>query len=261
VWNIKHIKQLHLRNVEVTHEQLGNLVRFISTRPIMTQVALQSIQCVEHKNLCKGEHLDLSKHSDLEVLEIGCVQLSDIKVNVSSLKVCYVGNIPIAGNCLASLFDCLRSADLLEVFSCGLLDNESDVVSLLQTISHLVNVQYIWLANMDFEKSALNLSSGMKRLQKIVLINVTIKSAGLKTICKESKKLEQPIIIGLINCKIIPQQEFEKVKEKIRASKHFKVAIDNSSEEHHEEFVFETIEKGNDDLFEDEITRNTPQFF
>ncbi|XP_053396717.1 uncharacterized protein LOC123543647 [Mercenaria mercenaria] len=251
IWNVNHLENLYLRNIKMSHEQLNNLVAFITTRSKMKQLGLEFISCIDHKDTCVGVQLDISGHVDLKVLEIGGIHLSEVKVNVSSLEVCYVGHIPVRG-CLVSVLKCLHGAESLHVFSCGFLVDEMDVCILQQTIPLLVNVQYVWLANMNFGTGDITLSSGMKSLEKIVMINVKLTAEAVKNICKECRKVEQTVTIGLFECLVTPQFKYDRIKEKIRSSKRFKIVIDEDEDAQNKEFVFQTMNECDDSVFEDE---------
>ncbi|XP_053396706.1 uncharacterized protein LOC123556210 isoform X2 [Mercenaria mercenaria] len=239
IQSLKCLEKLYLRNIEMSHTQLEGLVDFLCSRPEMKQIGLENIKCSSHDE-CEGVSFDLSNHSFLKFLEIGEIPFSSVQINTSALEVCYVGKFPKA-MALSSVLLCLQKAKYLHRFYCGFLASEEDVSVLLKTIPTLVNTELIWLTRINIGDKHVLISPNMAKLEKIVMLDVTMEYSALRRLFMQTVEMNQPVKVGLFAVSVTPELKAEEVKNEIRNSKKVVMLLDGKDENGQDEFLFQTV--------------------
>jgi hypothetical protein len=121
ILNMHHLEELYFRNIKLTHRQLKSLINsiLVAERRQIKHLGLGFIQCTNHGEMCPGVKLDLSNHTRLKMIELGCVSISALSllVNVEELDVIYVGDFRKKKVDLRSIFQSLKQANKVRVFA------------------------------------------------------------------------------------------------------------------------------------------------
>ncbi|XP_060575394.1 uncharacterized protein LOC132732885 [Ruditapes philippinarum] len=121
ITNTKQLEELYLRNIEMTHHQIERLVTYISKQKNMKHIGLSFIKCSEHSESCPGIEVDLQKHAELKMIEIGDAPFSKIDLNTDCLEVCYIGPLKHE-TAYSSVLKSISEAPKLRVFCSGFME-------------------------------------------------------------------------------------------------------------------------------------------
>lgn len=242
--SFEYLEKLYLRNIQMSHNQLETLLGFLSSKPSMKQLGLKHIECISHTELsgteCPGVSLNLSKHSQLQFLELGEIPVSNLEINTQSLEISFVAMLP-SSEIFSSVLSSLQSAKGLRRFYCGFLTESEYVEILLASVPRFVAPEHIWLTNIDVGNSNVILSPEMHKLEKIVMMSVKMGSDFLSQLFHQAVALEQEITVCLFEVEIKPGDDESCAKDQIRNSKRAVILLDGKDEEGRDEFMFKTV--------------------
>ncbi|XP_045158343.2 uncharacterized protein LOC123524311 isoform X2 [Mercenaria mercenaria] len=239
IQKIHNLETLSLWTIALTHSQLERLMTYLSKRVLMQQISFGAIKCSDHSENCAGVNLDLCEHSELQNLHLNKIPLSNVDVNVSSLEECYIGEFPTEG-VLSSILDSLPKARKLYTFGCYYMTSERDVDRMLNAISILSNLRHIFLILVNMGDRSLELNSNMKHIETVNLKRVTMSSQAMNKLLTSTELLQQSVRLDIMNCSIMPEDEFAKIKRYVRTSGRFIITEDGLDHRKRNAFSFTT---------------------
>ncbi|XP_053384352.1 uncharacterized protein LOC123536708 [Mercenaria mercenaria] len=226
ICNMPYLEELYLRNIVMTHNQFSCLSNYVSQKSTMKHIGLGFIRCSKHGEHCTAGKLDLSKHSQLEMLEIGFLPISEVKINTTSLEVCYVGNFQ-RSSILTTIFETLPYAPKLHVFCCGFLTRQTDTEKMLHTIPLLKNLKHIWLINMDLGNHDFKFCSELGTIENVSMIRIQMGSLTFRTLIKNVANVHKAVLVGLYDFEVNPMNDFEREKCALKTCKTVHVIQDD----------------------------------
>ncbi|XP_045195951.2 uncharacterized protein LOC123551241 [Mercenaria mercenaria] len=236
--NAQRLEELYLRNVKMPHIQIDRLVTNVAHQQSMKHIGIGFIECNDHTDSCSGVTFDLRGHSQLKMLELGAAPLSKVDINTASLEVCYVGPFLIDG-ALVSVLNNISTAPKLKVFCSGFLKG-LDIENLIERMPQIVSAQHVWLTEMDFGESTFEINPNVISVENFLMIKVKMACETFESLMGSLSKVKQSIRIGLFECNVSPEHQFEKAKESIRKSGNFIVLLDGKDDNDRSEFLFRT---------------------
>lgn len=206
----------------------------------MKQIAVGLLQCSDHRMECSGFGIDLSKHSSLQMLELGDIPLSDVKVNTTALERCRIGKFDPCStsslNVLSKVLNCLVNAKELQELMVFDFESQEEVTNILKSIPSFEKLQVIIFKRIDVKEQRLILP---KSVNHIKLCDVQMSSVAFRNIVDRTENV--PVKFELLGCSITPQNEYKTIKNELRNSSHYEIWCDEHSQESEEQFVFTTV--------------------
>jgi hypothetical protein len=233
--SLKNLQGIAIEGFVIKHELLEKLLDYLKNESSLLDVTLYNLKCADSDHNIEGCcELDLSTNKSIKVLRLNCIPLSDMKINVSSLKSCDVGKL----GTIASYLNYLEKADKLKTLLCSFQESEEDIKSILkklQAYSHLQNIQ---LRKMNVGEKVLKLPPKIKNIK---LWNVTISVQALEIVSMDLKNVGHPVRVEIDECTVLPNSKaFEDFKGIIRRqSSSFTVDYQNDKNSENS-FVFTT---------------------
>ncbi|XP_053378594.1 uncharacterized protein LOC123527060 [Mercenaria mercenaria] len=242
--NISQLRAIHIDGFELEHDVLKEFLNYIINRKSMAEIILYDLHCVTHDISCGEMNLDFSQHSDLTTLALDKIPVSQLKVNVSSLENCLVGDLSKPG-LSTSFLRKLPAASKLHTFRCGYLKSSDDIETLLQTLPLLVQVKDVRLVDINLGERSVSLSPEMVNIENVYLEEVTMSGSSLRNLVKVVEKLPRSVTVIMHACNITPETEFADVKKDIKTSENFMdITFDGINRYKQYEFVFQTTVAG-----------------
>ncbi|XP_053396718.1 uncharacterized protein LOC123543648 [Mercenaria mercenaria] len=238
IWGMKQLEELYLRNIEMTHGQFDHLLGFVSGSTNMRHIGLGFIKCQKHDDYCSDTKLDLSNHSQLRMIEIGSIPISEVQINTRSLEVCYVGSFA-KSVVLSKVLTFLSTAPKLHVFCCGFLTSQTDIEKMLETITHLHNLQHIWLVNMDLGCKTFRLSPKLESIENVFMIRIQMSIKALKKLVEEVQQIKRTVRVGLFDCMVEHHEDYEREIRSLKLSNTVHVIQDETKSQ--KDFIFKTL--------------------
>ncbi|XP_053378893.1 uncharacterized protein LOC123526342 isoform X2 [Mercenaria mercenaria] len=228
---------LEFVGVCLSHLDIERLFGFITKQTTMTEISLKGIKCSDSKAECMSYCLDLSKHKKLEMLHLDDIIVSNVHVDTSSLKTCWIGQLPV--DVYSSLVKGLQHATCLRtmfiILTEGLLTNFIDTLPTLENLRHL----FIYKSNLG-DKSLI-VPIEMTRIDEVCFFNFTMTCTALRILIASIDMLPQSVTISLAACTVIQQEEYEQIKDEIKASPQYKVTYDGFHKDKIYRFAFQTV--------------------
>ncbi|XP_060565169.1 uncharacterized protein LOC132724350 [Ruditapes philippinarum] len=234
---LQHLENLNIDCFTMTHEVMGTLLNFLTSKKSMKEITLDKLYCSDHTNTsCRGFNLDLSQHSQLRYLGLSEIPVSQLNMEVSLLEECAVGKLYKPG-VVSSYLSQLQAASNLQTFLCSDLESSSDIETMLQTVSLLYHVKLVGLFRINLGERSLTLSPQMINIEHVQLWYVTMSCSLLYDLITVINKLPHTVTVWLVGCDIKPETEFENFKTFIKQSDNFVVTNDGTLKSG--EYVFE----------------------
>jgi hypothetical protein len=232
---LKNLQGIAIEGFVIQHELLIKLLGYLKEESSLLEVSLYNLKCADSDHNIKGCcELDLSTNENIKVLRLNSIPISDMKINVSSLRSCDVGKL----NTVPSYLNYLEKADKLKTFLCSFQKSEDDIESILEKLQAFSHLQIIQLRKMNVGEKVLKLPPKIKKMK---LWNVTISVQALEKVRTDLENVDHPVRVEIDECTVLPDSKaFEDFKEIIRCqSTSFTVDCPNDKNSENS-FVFTT---------------------
>ncbi|XP_060555911.1 uncharacterized protein LOC132716620 [Ruditapes philippinarum] len=232
---LKNLQGIAIEGFVIQHELLIKLLGYLKEESSLLEVSLYNLKCADSDHNIKGCcELDLSTNKNIKVLRLNCIPISDMKINVSSLRSCDVGKL----NTVPSYLNYLEKADKLKTFLCSFQESEDDIESILEKLQAFSHLQIIQLRKMNVGEKVLKLPPKIKKMK---LWNVTISVQALDKVRTDLENVDHPVCVEIDECTVLPDlKAFEDFKGIIRRqSTSFTVDCPNDKNSENS-FVFTT---------------------
>ncbi|XP_060605501.1 uncharacterized protein LOC132757999 [Ruditapes philippinarum] len=237
---LPHLECLKISSFTMTHEVMETLLNFLTSKKSMKHIDLSNLYCSDHGNTsCWGFNIDLSQHLHLRGLGLYTIPVSQLKMNVSLLEKCTVGNLYEPG-VVSSYLSRLPEASKLQIFRCFHLKSSSDIDTMILKLPLLLYVKDVWLAGINLGKRTIKLSPEMRNLKLVFLDVITMSCSVLHDLIKVINKLPQTVTIRIEGCYIKTKREFENFKRFVKHSDKFFINYDGTMQSRKYGFEFKT---------------------
>jgi hypothetical protein len=239
IQNLCTLSELYLRTMKLSHDQLNGIVDYLSKRESMKQIGLNFITCTDHE-CCPGVALNLAKHTQLKMLELGDIPLEKVDINTDSLEVCYVGTFRNR-KVMLEVIGLLRTAPNLHVLVCGFMEAHEDINIMLDMLVNLERVKNIWLISIDLGKHCVPHPVKMENVETLVMIHVKMNTETFRSIVKLASDMKNTVRVGLFDSVVEEKEDFENLKTDPEFLQTCEVLLDECVGNEQYEFLFKTV--------------------
>lgn len=232
---------LSLMSIYIPHDQINNLMVYISRNKALKQLNLNKIMCSDHVNECPGYRLSLHTDAQPLMLILDKVHVTDVFLNAACIQTC-IAELFYKPYALVSLLKCLQDTPNLKRFECDCPVGETDTDFLVSTVTKFVHLNYFRLRNVSISRRKLDLSN-MKDLVRVHIWHSTMTAPVFKGIVDDAERLDssREVMVIFDNCTILPQEEADAVIDYVKTSSNFDVLLQTAGK--YPQFHFKTNEQ------------------